>query len=182
MPKPMRHPYADDEATRMLERALYLAKEKSGVSLTDAASAIGISKAALSHMAIGRAPIPIDRAPDLAKHLQIEPRMFLMAVLFQRHPEAMEIVTGGLFASQEKESHSNDLSPTFPLSRLTGEQTTIIREVARDPHPRERWLAVSEVPVITAIRRARPSGVNQDDIETIEFALCAINPSEEGDA
>lgn len=173
MPSPSTHPFANDEATRMLERALDDAKKGSGTSLTEAALAIGISKAALSHMANGRAPIPIDRATDLAHHLRMEPRTFLMAVLHQRHPDAMAIIAGAEFPLNGKQDRQVDWVLSRPIAELSDDHITIIREVARDSHPRERWLSVSEVPTVKTIRRLRPNGATHADANEIEIALIA---------
>lgn len=180
MPAPSTHPFANDEATRMLDRALDDAKEGSGTSLTEAALAIGISKAALSHMANGRAPIPIDRATDLAHHLRMEPRTFLMAVLHQRHPEAMAIIAGAEFPSNGKQDRQVDWVLSRPIAELSDDQVAIIREVARDSHPRERWLEVGEVAAVKSIRRLRPQGMTQDDVEWIELALKPIDEAKAG--
>lgn len=181
MPAPSTHPFSNDEATRLLERALNRAKEVSGTSLTEAASAIGISKAALSHMANGRAPIPIDRAADLAHHLHLEPRPFLMAVLHQRHPEAMAVIAGADFSSRRPQDQQIDWVLSRPIAELSEEQITIIREVARDARPRERWLEVGEVPAVKTIRRLRPEGMMPDDVEWIELALKPIDATKAGE-
>ncbi|OHD05596.1 helix-turn-helix domain-containing protein [Sphingopyxis sp. RIFCSPHIGHO2_12_FULL_65_19] len=180
MPAPSIHPFAEDQATKMLDRALALTKEKSGKNLTEVASAIGISKATLSHMAVGRAPIPIDRAHDLANHLNMEPRTFVMAVLNQRHPEAMAIVAGSELQSNGKQDRQLDWVLSRPVAELSDDQVTIIREVARDARPRERWLSVSEVPTVNAIRRLRPNGTTQDDFDGIEMALIANDVASAG--
>lgn len=173
MPAPFTHPFSEDQATQMLDRALEQTKEVSGLNLTEVAKAIGISKATLSHMAVGRAPIPIDRANDLANHLNMEPRSFVMAVLHQRHPEAMAIIAGAEIPSSGKQDRQIDWVLSRPVAELSDDQVTIIREVARDARPRERWLSVSEVPTVNAIRRLRPNGTTQDDFDGIEMALIA---------
>ena len=98
------YPLADTTAARMLSESLARAKAERGLSIRQIGKQMGYKTAVvLSHMALGRAPIPIDRAEDLADILQIEKASFLQAVVVQRHPNvSWHLLTDG------KQSSTND--------------------------------------------------------------------------
>ncbi|AMU95079.1 hypothetical protein AOA14_10730 [Sphingopyxis terrae subsp. terrae NBRC 15098] len=156
----------------MLSTALSELKTSSGANLAKTADAIGISVAALSHMATGRGPIPVDRAPMLANHLKMDTAAFVAAVLRQRHPLAMEIIASRGAAQEASAEVTCETLIGLAPSKLTAEQIKIIREVARDIRPQERWLGLHEVAVMNAIRRLRPEGVSAEDVEAIEIGFC----------
>nr|WP_166175711.1 helix-turn-helix transcriptional regulator [Altererythrobacter segetis] len=82
------YPLANSEATRMLAAGLEHAAEDKGWSQRTIAKMLNYrASVVLSHMALGRVPIPIDRALQFARLLGMDTAKFLLAVLEQRHPE-----------------------------------------------------------------------------------------------
>ena len=81
------YPMANSQATRMLAEALDAAKETNGWSQLTIAKMLNYKTSVmLSHMALGRVAIPIDRSLEMAQLLGMERSKFLLAVLEQRHP------------------------------------------------------------------------------------------------
>ncbi len=111
----------------------------------------------------------------LAEQLEMDLVTFVSAVLRQRHPAAMEILDSKRaspdFSAQEACKALIGRSP----SRLTDTQREIIREVAKDHCPEERWLTLSEIPVMKMVRRLRPEGAPAEDISDIEWILNYLN-------
>lgn len=130
----------------------------------------------LSHMTTGRVPIPIDRAEEIARVLEIDPKSFLQAVVKQRHPD----VSWSLLSDQghhEGGEFIQELAVSFggPLEDLNQEQRSVMREVAAEPRPRRRWLSVHELTPIEAIREIRPTvgseGLRASEIAALRNAL-----------
>ncbi|QIG54491.1 helix-turn-helix transcriptional regulator [Altererythrobacter sp. BO-6] len=152
--------FADSAAARMLSQGLVRANEERGLSVRQLGKQLGYSQAVvLSHMANGRAPIPIDRAEQLADALKLDKKSFLQAVVQQRHPS----VSWHLLSGGSQHSGSDNLPQELEailgaqLKDLNKEQRAVMREVASDPSPRRRWLTVHEVPTVQELRAMYPS-------------------------
>jgi hypothetical protein len=162
----------------MLLRGFQHQKER-GVSLRSIARRLGYKQAAvLSHMAHGRVAVPLERALDIAREVDLNPREFLAAAVSQRTPEAHDLLSGSGF---EAFGLANELALIAggSSSDLSDEQLSVMREVASDPRPRRRWLSVAELQAVTAIREARPDfrerGLSGSDLNII-MALFDIEP------
>ena len=156
--------WADTVAARMLLSAIERAKEQRGLSVRQAAKLLGYKQAVvLSHMASGRAPIPIDRAEEIARVFEVSPSQFLSAVLEQRHPE----VNWKLISDSALSSDENNLADELeiildaPLSALNAEQRRILREVVAEPRPSRRWLSVHELSIVERQRKASSHDRNE---------------------
>ena len=169
---------AESHAARMLNEGLARASQLRGLSQRKIAALLGYKQAVvLSHMASGRVPIPIDRAEDIAEVLEIDPAKFLQAVVHQRHPS----VSWSLLGSQSESGDPivNELAVSLgkPVSELSQEQRSVMREVAADPRPRRRWLTVHELTAVSALREVRPTmgseGLSALELEAIRDALGA---------
>ena len=88
-------------------------------------------------MATGRVPIPIGRAPELARGLCIDERQFVLAVLAQRYPE--ENWTH-MMASDAKPEHKDG------FYWLTSERTSSPSLVQ---HIEGKWYCVNEEGPVT---------------------------------
>jgi cyanate lyase len=165
---------ADSHAARMLSDGLARASQERGLSLRKIAASLGYKQAVvLSHMATGRAPIPIDRAAELADALDIDRRTFVLAVLAQRHPTV----------DWHEIARPSDLDPRdvrlveeleailgHPVSELESEHRMVFREVASDRAPARRWLSVHELPLVEAMReRLRSTDEMLTDAERDEI-------------
>lgn len=172
--------WADTAAAKMLLSGLARARDQMGVSVRQLAKSLGYKQAVvLSHMATGRAPIPIDRAEQIATALEIDPGKFLRAVLDQRHPEVRwKMITGEAGATETDNLAAQlEIILNAPLSDLNSEQRRVLREVAADRSPGQRWLSVHELPMIEAIRAHR--GTRRDD-ELSDEEIDAILSSLDG--
>lgn len=180
--------WADTVAAKMMLHGLERARDQSGTSVRQLAKSLGYKQAVvLSHMATGRAPIPIDRAEDIARVLEIDPGRFLRAVLDQRHPE----VKWELISPKTGADEANDLGAQLeiilnaPLSDLSAEQRHVLREVVAERFPRRRWLSVHELPLIEAIRSRQKPGAGGEltdaEIDSILSSLESAR-SERADA
>ncbi|RGP41530.1 hypothetical protein BPTFM16_01836 [Altererythrobacter insulae] len=172
------YPLADTTAARMLSEALARAKQERGISIRQIGKQMGYKTAVvLSHMALGRAPVPIDRAEELADTLLMDKGNFLQAVVRQRHPD----VAWHLLAEDGRSSASDGLAHELEavlgcrLKDLSDEQRAIMREVAAEPRPRRRWLSVHELHAVEVLRAAVPSmqteGVSSADLAGIQALL-----------
>ena len=146
--------WADTVAARMLFSAIERAKEQRGLSVRQAAKLLGYKQAVvLSHMASGRAPIPIDRAEEIARVFEVSPPQFLSAVLEQRHPE----VNWKLISDSALSSDENNLADELEIIR-------ILREVVAEPRPSRRWLSVHELPIVERQRKASSYDRNESGV------------------
>lgn len=166
-------------AAKMLAAALKRASEEHGLSLRKLAHMLDYKQAVvLSHMSLGRVPIPIDRAEQLADLLGLNKAAFLRAVLEQRHPDVDWSV---LTLAGDHNPHADQLAEELeailgaPLSMLTDGQRRIIREVANDPRPDRRWATVQEIPTLELMREWRPSfretGLSHEDRNKLKSML-----------
>ena len=172
------YPLADSTAARMLSEGLARAKAEQGSSIRQIGKQMGYKTAVvLSHMALGRVPIPIDRAEELADTLKIDKASFLQAVVKQRHPH----VSWGLLSDRGRTSESDGLAHELEtvlgcrLRDLSKEQRSVMREVAAEPRPRRRWLSVHELHAVEVLRETIPSmttdGVPSSDLTAIQALL-----------
>jgi hypothetical protein len=173
------HPLARTQATKMFAEAV-AAKQKQGISQKDLAAALGHkSSVVVSHMATGRAPIPIDRSKDISDLLELDQNAFLLAVLEQRLPmlDFQSLVGNPPVAGGKHEQLMNQ-SETIggrPLSALPDDLLDLIKECVADKDPRSRWLSLDELPVVALIRQLRPTfrsqGLTQADQKKVLEAL-----------
>lgn len=169
------YPYADTPAARMLSSGLQQTVARTGMSVRQLGKTIGYKQAVvLSHMALGRVPIPIDRAMDLAEALEIDPRRFLAAVLNQRHPDIDWSLLGADDAVQSVSLITELTAGRLP-DELTPGQRRVIREAAADTQAQRRWLTVHEASAVDLLRELRPTmqqhGLGRSDLEAIRRAL-----------
>lgn len=172
------YPLADTTAARMLSEGLARAKHEQGLSIRQIGKQMGYKTAVvLSHMALGRAPIPIDRAEELADTLAIDKTSFLQAVVRQRHPDvSWHLLTEGR-RSSASDALASELEAVLGcrLKDLSNEQRAVMREVAAEPRPRRRWLSVHELHAVEVLRAAVPDmqteGVPSADLTAIQALL-----------
>ncbi len=173
------HPLAHTQATKMFAEAV-ARKQKQGISQKDLAAALGHkSSVVVSHMATGRAPIPIDRSRDISDLLELDRNVFLLAVLEQRLPMLdFQSLVGSRSAADGKHEHLINQSETIggrPLSALPDDLLDLIKECVADKDPRSRWLSLDELPVVALIRQLRPTfrsqGLTQADQKKVLEAL-----------
>jgi len=170
---------ADSDAARMLSSGIERASRERRLSARKIAEMLNYKQSVvLSHMASGRVPIPIDRAEEIAKVLELDREEFLKAILKQRHPDVdwrFVEQDQSTAAADEGLVHELAVSMGRPLSELSVEQRAVMREVAADPQPRRRWLSVHELIAVETIREARPAviseGLSSSDLTAIREAL-----------
>lgn len=168
-------PYRDTVAAQTLASGLRRLSDEKGTSLRQLAVTLGFKQAVvLSHMASGRMPIPLDRAEQLADALELDKADFLFAVLEQRHTSTN---WRGELASPASDEVVIELEAIAgqPLNRLSGEQISVLREVAAEPRPRRRWLTIHELTAVEHLRRLRPMihvhGLSATDMRALEKSL-----------
>lgn len=168
---------ADSLAARMLSDALARASTERGLSMRKIGAMLGYKQAVvLSHMTTGRVPIPVERAEEIARLLQIDPAAFLSAILKQRHPSVdWELLARAGGAAVDEITQELTVSFGKPLRELNREQRSVMREVAADLSPRRRWLSIHELTAVEALRDVRPSinseGLRANEISAIRSAL-----------
>ncbi|MED5543953.1 MAG: helix-turn-helix transcriptional regulator [Pseudomonadota bacterium] len=161
----------------MLSSALALAGAARKKSIRSLAAELGYKQATvLSHMAKGRVPIPLERAVEIAEVVGIDPSEFVYAVIAQKSPSASKwakVGAGheGRMDDQPTSKHGFAIENLlgFDTGELNAEQVRIIREVSLDPKPARRWLSPAELPIMLALRDAKP-GLATDGLpaETIQ--------------
>jgi len=154
------YPFADAEATRMLADGLARALVERGLTQRDVSRELGYkSSVVVSHMALGRVPVPIDRAADIARLLTLDASRFLYAVLRQRHPN---VDFASLFDAHPPMGSSGDVAAELEtiagrsLDDLDSGTIAVLREVVAAADPNRRWLSLEEVSILDAIRAALP--------------------------
>jgi hypothetical protein len=171
--------YKDSAAARLLSAGLAKAASERGLSQRALAKQMGYKQSVvLSHMALGRVPIPLERAAQFADLLLIDKREFITAVLAQRLPE---IDWSELISSRPASTETSDLASSLEaiaqgeLDALSFGQKVVIREAATDRYAEERWLSVHEVPAMALLRSLRPNmaseGLSLEDREAITEVL-----------
>jgi hypothetical protein len=165
--------YKGTRAAQMLAEGLRRASSERGLSVRQLGKKLNYKQAVvLSHWATGRVPIPIDRAAEVAREVGLPEREFLIAVLEQRHKD----VNWGLI-TDFNDDLVEDLEAIAgkPLSALSPDHQQVMKEVVAEVQPRRRWLTLSEVPVMDAIREQAPyvrsDGLPRRLVQTIATAL-----------
>jgi transcriptional regulator with XRE-family HTH domain len=158
-PQPADYPLAHTEATKTLSAALERVQSGTGQTQRDIARALGYkSSVVLSHMALGRVPIPLDRAEDIAKVLGLDSSRFLLATLQQRHPNVDFDSLFGVRVAEESALVSELQSIAGrPLDELPSTTKTVLRDVVASAHPERRWLRPAELATVELLRERRPS-------------------------
>jgi hypothetical protein len=153
------YPLANTEATRMLAAGLERVHAHRGLTQKDVASKLNYkTSVVLSHMALGRVPIPVDRAEDIAAVLGLDPTRFLLAVLKQRHPDVdFETLLGVQLPQESGVAAELEALAGTTLDELPKETKQVLREVASAANPQQRWLTTAELPVVEILRRRYPA-------------------------
>lgn len=177
------YPLANTEACRMLAKALEQANEEKGWSQRSVAKMLNYKNSvALSHMAIGRVPIPVDRAIDFARLLKMEQSEFLIAVLQQRHPEIDFKRVLASFSKPSGKSKSNDSMLVTELEAISGvpmdelpvATINVLRDVVADKNGARRWMRMGEVPLIEHIRKSKPEGLSPSETKRLMDFIDAL--------
>jgi len=155
------YPLAHTQATRMLAAAL---EARPGLSQRTLAHTLHYkSSVVISHMSSGRAPIPIERALDIADALEMDRGEFLLAVLEQRFPSIdFQAILPSPAQLPGQERPSRDSKVIADLERIAGtnfgalpeERLQIIKDVLSDRAPSRRWLTLDELPFVEDLRGA----------------------------
>lgn len=156
----------------MLARGLRSASQEQGISLREIGRRLRYKQpVVLSHMAAGRVPIPLDKAPAIAAEVGLSQASFLLAVLEQRHPNIdWQLITGAAdpFASELERTAGK------PLSSLGSAHQRVLRDVVRDSAPEERWLSIPEIAAMKFLRELFPnlssSGLAENDRDALRLA------------
>lgn len=169
------YPLQGTRAQVMLESAMKAA-QASGRSQREVAGELGYkSSVVLSHMTVGRVPIPVDRAKDMAVALGIDPDAFLLAVLEQRYPEIDFKSLFNISYSSTGTVGRLEAIAGSSLDDLPAETRAMLEEVVGARNPRRRWLALPELATIDLIRELRPNsstdGLSNEDRQAIQKAL-----------
>lgn len=163
------YPFANSQATKMLQEGLERAERDKSWSQRDVAKTLNYkTSVVLSHMALGRVPIPVDRALDFARVLKIPANEFLMAVLEQRHPQIDWARHLAGAAAKKATSKAGDSYVTAELEALAGveldalpQQTVnVLRDVVADRNAPRRWMNLHEVPIVETLRERFPHGLS----------------------
>ena len=169
------YPLKDTRAQVMLENAMKLAQAK-GRSQRDVAASLGYkTSVVLSHMTVGRVPIPVDRAVHIAKELGMPADAFLLAVLEQRFPDIDFNKLFNVTYSSGRTVARLEAVAGCSLEDLPPETRAILEEVVAARNPRRRWLAPAELATMELIRSLRPDssmdGLSDEDRQAIEQVL-----------
>lgn len=168
--------YRGTRAQRMLELSLREKQRETGQTQRDIAIKLGYrTSVVLSHMSVGRVPIPVDKALDIADALDLDRDAFILAVLDQRHPDIDFRRLFNVTFSSERTAARLEAAAGCSLDDLPSETVSVLEEVVAARTPKRRWLTVTEAPTMDLIRRVRPKvtseGLADIDREGIEQAL-----------
>ena len=162
------YPYASTSAAIALTDGLRSAALDHHLSLREIGRRLGYKQpVVLSHMATGRVPIPLDKAPAIAAEVGLSEASFLLAVLEQRHKNIdWQLITGAAdpFASELERTAGK------PLSSLSPAHQRVLRDVVRDSDPGERWLAIPEISVMRLLRKMFPK-MSTDGLSSSDRSL-----------
>ena len=172
-------PYAGTRAAKLLRDAIDRAHREERLSVRALGRQLGYKQATvLSHMASGRVAVPLERAPDIARAVSLNPGEFLAACVEQRSSEASDLLHfRPLDHSESSFGLMSELSVIAGerLDDLNDEQKSVMRKVVADPRPARRWLSEAELPTVEGIRRLRPTmaidGLSAVDRAKVEAAL-----------
>ena len=153
------YPLANTDATKMLGSGLERLHAEHGLTQRDVASRLNYkTSVVLSHMALGRVPIPIDRVNDIARVLGLDASRFLLAVLKQRHPGMdFESLLGIQMPQESALASELEALAGSSLDDLPRETKQILREVVGAAQPERRWLSAAELPAMEILRRHYPT-------------------------
>lgn len=176
--------YKDTAAAIMMRDGLRIAAAELGLSQRTIAKQLGYKQSVvLSHMALGRVPIPIDRVQDISSVLMLDKKAFLLAVLEQRYPniEWNSVFYGKIELSARVDALLElELIANCPLDKIEEPQKRVMREVAADRNAQTRWLSVHELSAIALLRELRPGmpneGLSHSDRTRIRDALRSACP------
>lgn len=162
------YPLERTAAAQMLAEGVRKVGREKGLNQRAVAQKLHYKTAvALSHMALGRAPIPVERAMDMARVLDLDPSAFLLAVLEQRHPDvdfSRLLSTASPSSTPINDNYIvQDLEAIAgcSLEDLSNERKTVLMEMLGVSDPSRRWLSVNELAVMEMIRRAFPTIATQ---------------------
>lgn len=129
----------------------------------------------LSHMATGRAPIPVDRAEDIAIAVGLDINRFLLAVLEQRFPKVNFRNLFNISLSANSTVAKLEMVSGASLDDLPLEVQALLAEVVAVRNPLKRWLSLPEFQIMEALRRHRPDvaiqGLTDVEMERVIGAL-----------
>ncbi len=169
------YPLSDSPATRMLAEGLARAKDEQGLSIRQIGKQMGYkTSVVLSHMALGRVPIPIDRVEELAGIIRLDKKSFLQAVVRQRHPDVSWDILSEPGQSLGVDGLAQELQAALGarLMDLNRDQRSVMREVAAEHSPRRRWLSVHELHAVEMLRELFPhmttDGIAPNDLGKIQ--------------
>lgn len=177
-------PYVDSDAAQMLRAGLEHLSRTRGTSGRALARQLDMKTSVMiSHWATGRIPIPVDRCVDMAKALDMDPAIFLRAVLRQRHPKINWLL---LSAPTPEEAAEGAIETELrnlagrPLAQLSVDHLRVLYEVAADPQASRRWLTVPEITTVQMLRDLRPGfrseGLSPADRQALSAALRESSP------
>jgi cyanate lyase len=161
----------------MIPQGLLEAKQKRKLSVRQISVKLGYKNSTvLHHMVSGRAPIPIDRAEELAEALELEFSEFLRAVVYQRHPEVDWNLLMLDCAPSAKIPVEEALDAVFSADpTMTRSQRLVLKDIVQNRATPKRWISQNELKVLELIRSLRPDaaseGLSVSDREKIEAAL-----------
>ena len=169
------YPLQGTRAQTMLDEAMQRA-QLAGRSQRAVSKELGYkSSVVLSHMTSGRVPIPVDRAPEMARNLGMDAATFVLAVLQQRHPDFDFRSLFNISYSSDRTVARLEAIAGCSLDSLPTETRSMLEEVVAARHPRRRWLSPAEVSTMELVRDLRPdagvSGISDEDRAAIAGAL-----------
>ena len=157
-------PLKDSQAARMLQDGFDNKSRNDQMSQRSLSQILGYrNSTALSHMCIGRVPIPVERAVEFARILGMDSSEFLYAVLEQRYPGTdFRRLLGGrgksAKAAPPDEAVLADLEAFagMPLANLPSPRMELLKEVLADANARRRMVSPHEAVIIEELRKAAP--------------------------
>jgi transcriptional regulator with XRE-family HTH domain len=180
------YPFLDSEATRLVATAVRRLQHDEGLSQRELANKLGYkTSVVLSHICIGRVPVPLDKFADFAEVLGLEPRTLLLAILEQRFPEIdfRELLNISLADASALKAQIEAVAGST-LDEMDVDTKHLLLEVVGTARPRARWMALTEMYIIDSARRQLGDGGliemtagEQDRIEAVfaEIALARQN-------
>jgi hypothetical protein len=102
--------------------------------------------------------VPLDRAAQIARAVQIDPAEFLLAAVEQRTSDAPKLLRPDDVESSAANGFVGELALIAggSLDLLDEQHRSVIREVVTDVAPRRRWLSLAELPILLRLRERRP--------------------------
>jgi hypothetical protein len=182
------YPLAHTKASRMFKDGVEKLDRDSGISQRALAKNLGYkSSVVISHMASGRAPIPIERVPDFVRLIKLDAAEFLLAVLEQRYPniDFLRILVGskanlakGMADDEQMVFDDLQAAAGIPLSNLSRDHYGVLKEAAADSRAIRRWLTIPELGIMDVIRESRPelveNGLDPKQRRALKEAVTAI--------